>query len=206
MIEGLTPEGQLEQVGLQNDPRWQRLNGKEWICPSCCLSHRGLFDLVCGKPDCWPGPDDTADYVPNSFALTSGNFLSEDFCVLNDNCFVRCVLRLPIIGGEGISFGYGAWSTLSRKNFELYKSMFDVGEMTDLGAWFGWFSNRLEGYPDTLNLKCRLHPQNDRQRPLIELEPTDHPLAREQREGITFDRLLEIYALHGHDIRAALCD
>jgi hypothetical protein len=41
---------------------------------------------------------------------------------------------------------------------------------------------------------------------LIELEPTDHPLAVEQRDGITFDRVLEIYALHGHDLRTVLSD
>ncbi|WP_308294565.1 hypothetical protein [Streptomyces sp. RKAG290] len=29
-------------------------------------------------------------------------------------------------------------------------------------------------------------------RPLIELEPTDHPLAVEQRNGITLDRVREI--------------
>jgi len=48
--------------------------------------------------------------------------------------------------------------------------------------------------------------RDDRQRPRIELEPTDHPLAIEQRAGITFDRLLDIYALNGHDIARALVD
>jgi hypothetical protein len=75
-----------------------------------------------------------------------------------------------------------------------------------LGPWFGWFSNRLKGYDDTLNLKCQVHPRPGRQRPWIELEPTDHPLAVEQRRGMTLDRLLEIYALNGHDIRQTLLD
>jgi hypothetical protein len=35
-------------------------------------------------------------------------------------------------------------------------------------------------------------------------ESTQHPLAIEQRDGITFDRLLDIYAANGHDMRAAL--
>jgi Uncharacterized protein conserved in bacteria (DUF2199) len=72
--------------------------------------------------------------------------------------------------------------------------------------WFDWFSNRLKGYPDTLSLKCRAIPRDGRARPCIELEPTSHPLAFEQREGITFERLLEIYTLNGHDMRAALSD
>jgi hypothetical protein len=49
-------------------------------------------------------------------------------------------------------------------------------------------------------------PRKGRERPTIELEPTSHPLAVEQRQGITFDRLLEIYALNGHDLGAALSD
>jgi len=71
------------------------------------------------------------------------------------------------------------------------------------GTWFGRIANRLEGYADTLNLKCHVLPQDWRQRPLVRLEATDHPLAVEQQTGITFDRLLELYALNGHDLSAA---
>lgn len=80
------------------------------------------------------------------------------------------------------------------------------GQIADTDPWFGWFSNRLIDYPDTINLKCHVYLQQQQQRPFIELEPTDHPLAVEQRDGITFDRLLEIYAINGHDIRAALAE
>jgi hypothetical protein len=52
-----------------------------------------------------------------------------------------------------------------------------------------------------VNLKCHVRPRSGRQRPLIELEPTDHPLSVEQRDGISIDRLLEIYAINGHDLR-----
>ena len=96
--------------------------------------------------------------------------------------------------------------TLSRKNFEIYTETFDGGRQDGLGPWFGWFSNRLEGYPETLNLKAQVRPQGGHVRPLVELEPTDHPLAIEQRHGISFDRLLEIYALNGHDMRPSLTD
>jgi len=46
-----------------------------------------------------------------------------------------------------------------------------------------------------------VHPQERRQRPVIELEPTDHLLSVESREGITLDRLLEIYKLNGHELQ-----
>ena len=46
--------------------------------------------------------------------------------------------------------------------------------------------------PTTLDLKTNLHTQELGVRPLIELEPTDHPLAVEQREGITVARVQEL--------------
>jgi hypothetical protein len=100
----------------------------------------------------------------------------------------------------------GAWATLSRESFVRYIEAFDGGEQDELGPWFGWFSNRLEGYPDTLNLKCQVHPVSGRQRPLVLLEPTSHPLAVDQQTGVTFDRLLDIYAVCGHDMKASLSD
>lgn len=189
---------------LSSDPRWRRMWERPWRCVSCEGEHKGVFDLACAKPDLFPGSEEAA---PNSALDLDGNFLSEDFCVLDgQHFFVRAVLELPIIGVDGEQFGYGVWATLSRENFERYVETFDSGEQGGMGPWFGWFSNRLKGYPETLSLKCRVHPASGRQRPRIELEPTEHPLALEQRNGITFDRLLEIYATNGHDIRRSLTD
>ncbi len=167
---------------LDRDPRWLRLHDHEWTCPCCGLQHGGLFDLVYAMPDYWPGD---AAPMPNSEVLTSSNILTEDFCVIGgEHFFVRCRLCLPIVGKPDVSLGFGIWSTLSKANFDLYLDTFDSGDQGGLGPWFGWFSNRLHGYPDTLGLKCHVHPQADRQRPLIKLEPTDHPLAVEQRVGL----------------------
>jgi hypothetical protein len=194
----------MNDRSLDSDPRWRRLKDQTWICPRCGIAHGGLFDLVCGKPEPWTGSEEK---LPNSEALSSRHVLTEDFCILNgEHYFVRCVLNLPVIGSGGESFGFGVWSSLSEKNFRIYADTFDSGRQGRLGPWFGWFSNRLPGYPDTANLKCQVHPRSDRQRPWIELEPTDHPLAIEQRNGITLDRILEIYALSGHDLAHALTE
>lgn len=48
--------------------------------------------------------------------------------------------------------------------------------------YFGYLSNQIAAYPvSTLDLKCHVHTQ-----------PTDHPLAVEQRSGITLDRVRQI--------------
>ncbi len=179
------------------DLNWDRVIGKPWTCATCSEKHQGVFDLGCVKPDAWPGSE---EYLPNSFVEGGTDGLSEDFCVVEgQHYFVRCILPLPLIGAPSSQqFAFGVWSTLSKKNFAVYAETFDSGKQASLGPWFGWFSNRLKGYPDTLNLKCQVNPQSGRTRPWLELEATDHPLSLESREGISFSRLVEIYSLNGH--------
>ncbi len=56
--------------------------------------------------------------------------------------------------------------------------------------YFGWLVTELPVYPEsTLLLKTHVRTRAVGVRPLIELEPTDHPLAVEQREGITAERV-----------------
>jgi hypothetical protein len=191
--------------GPADDRRWKRLQNRSWTCGSCGQTHTGIFDIAFDKPTVWP---DAKERISNA-ALAPGltHFLSDDFCVLeNEHYFVRCVLELPILGANGGLFAFGVWSSLSKRNFVIYAENFNSDDRCTLGPWFGWFSNRLPGYPDTLNLKCQVHPRDDRRRPFIELEPTGHPLACDQRNGISIDRLIEIYAACGHDLRSALSD
>ena len=46
--------------------------------------------------------------------------------------------------------------------------------------------------PTTLSLETHVHTQPVGARPLVELEHTDHPLAVEQRTGITVARVQQI--------------
>ncbi len=189
-------------LDLNDDSRWRRLHDASWTCPCCGESHGGLFDIAMERPG---SCDADQPLQPNSALDGSDNILTGDFCVVDgEHYFARCVLQLPVVGAPETYFGWGAWSSLSKANFDIYVDTFDQGAQSDLGAWFGWFSNTLPGYPDTFSLKCQVYPQDNGQRPLIELEPTDHPLSQEQQHGITLDRILELYALTGHDMRDAL--
>lgn len=48
-------------------------------------------------------------------------------------------------------------------------------------------------YPaTTLYLKTHVHTRPPGRRPFVELEPTEHPLAVEQRTGISSERVREI--------------
>lgn len=188
-------------MNLADDLRWHRLNKRDWTCPTCGEQHRGLFDLAARHPVQWPHGE---DYEPNAALRLDGDFLSEDFCVLRgEHFFVRSLLFLPIIGSDE-SFAFGVWGSLAREKFRIYVDTFDSGVQGHLGPWFSWFSNELRSYGDTVNLKVQMRPRNGRQRPYLELMSDDHPLAQDQRNGITFDRVLDLYALYDHDIRGAL--
>jgi hypothetical protein len=71
---------------------------------------------------------------------------------------------------------------------------FDELQRGDVGE--PW--TELPCYPSTISLKTRVHLRNNGVRPFVELEPTDHPLAVEQRTGITAARVAEIYSRLEH--------
>lgn len=66
-------------------------------------------------------------------------------------------------------------------------------------AYFGWFSNRLPFYPDTINLKTRARPRRDGVRPALELEDIDHPLCIDWHKGIIIERAQQIAEVAVHD-------
>lgn len=171
------------------------LQSSAWRCGQCGNDHCGMFDIACHAPDYWDGEHDRESN--NAVRLTS-DFLSEDFCILGgEHFFVRCVFEIPV-NGMADKFAYGIWSTLSRANFERYIAGFDSGKPDDLGPWWGWFGNRLPGWPDTLNTGCWVHLHPGRQRPSVRLDDPEHELSIAQIQGISAERLLEIYAAAGH--------
>ena len=172
-----------------------RLRGGTWRCACCGVEHEGMFDLAAFAPEFWPGAETRE---PNSALRMDGDFLSEDFCAIGgEHFFVRCVIDIPV-HGLAEKFGFGIWSTLSRTNFDLYIERFDDGDYAGLGPWTGWFSSTLATFPETLKQPCWVHPQLDRQRPVVTLDDADHPLSIAQDQGISPERVLEIYAAYGH--------
>lgn len=124
--------------------------------------------------------------------------LTSDTCVVDDeHFFVRGCIEIPV-HGENEPFVWGVWVSLSENNFEEFTNLFGVPARDDHGPYFGWLSAYLKTYPDAENLKTHVHLRNDGVRPYIELEPTEHPLAVEQREGISVERVAEIYSAYMH--------
>ena len=129
-----------------------------------------------------------------------GSFCGTDTCVMRDGNgepvqFVRGVIEIPVpdaTTADESAFSIGVWVSLSEKNFTWLLENWSAEESEQRDPWFGWLSNRVPVYPDTLNLKTHVRLQGERRRPLIELEPTDHPLPVDQRRGVTLRRAHEL--------------
>lgn len=174
-----------------------RLKGHEWRCANCDDAHSGMFDLAAFAPDHWPHPN---QYEPNSALRLDGDFLSEDFCVVSaEHFFVRCVLEIPVHGLAN-KFAYGCWGSLKRENFELYIDHFDAGTLPGEAPFWSWLCNRAQPFDLNEPLGCWMHPQLDRQRPVLMVDEADHPLANAQNKGISPEALFEIYAANGHEL------
>ncbi len=124
--------------------------------------------------------------------------LGSDTCVIDRKQFyVLGCLEIPV-RGEAEPFSWGVWVSLSENSFDQFTACFDAPRRSQIGPFFGWLSAELPLYPSTENLKTRAHLRDHGVRPFIELEPTDHPLAVEQRTGISVERIAEIFAHYEH--------
>jgi hypothetical protein len=124
--------------------------------------------------------------------------LSEDQCVIDGkHYFIAGNVEIPIKGSNQ-TFTYTVWVSLSEKNFMRAAALWHKKGREKEPPYFGWLSTRLPGYPDTVNIKTMVHTQPVGIRPTIELEPTDHPLAVEQRDGISRERIETIAELVLH--------
>lgn len=122
--------------------------------------------------------------------------LTSDTCIVDEKSFfVRGCLELRVHGADE-PFAWGVWVSLSKASFDLFSACYDEPKRSHIGPFFGWLSAEIPLYPSTENLKTHVCLRDDGIRPYVELEPTDHPLAIEQRNGITVGRVAEIFGYY----------
>lgn len=143
-----------------------------------------------GAPDYWVA-------IPEA-ARAARATLDDERCTIDaQRFFVKGNIVIPLRDTAG-EFIYTVWVSLSEQNFRRMSVLRTVAGREREPACFGWLSNRLPGYPDTLRIKTMVHTRPVGERPTIELEPTDHPLAVEQQTGITMQRVPAIAAQMRH--------
>jgi hypothetical protein len=160
----------------------------KFTCRECGQEHEGLPDIGFKVP--W-----YYETLPDKHRVDL--YLDSDFCRIEDDFFIRGSLEIPITGMQR-NFSYGVWMSVSEKNYRLYQACFDSDAPTS-ERYVGYISNRIDGYPDTLKLIGAAHVRGNGLRPFIVLQSTDHPLSIEQRQGISFERAVEIAIPYMHE-------
>jgi hypothetical protein len=159
-----------------------------WTCRCCGKQFNTLqLDIAYYAPDHWVAIPETE---------RKGK-IDEDVCFLHHNdgmdIFLRGVIDIPIIGLNE-NFRWGAWVAVTEEGFRRALDLWTAEVIEDEPPLGGLIGNNISTYPDTINLQAYVHLRPGKLRPAIELLPTDHPLAIEQREGITLARVEEIVA------------
>lgn len=155
-----------------------------FLCSCCGQRHDGLpFSYGTAAPAYWR----------ESLESSPDSVLGGEQCVIGgEYFFIRARLVLPVLDAEQ-EFDWGVWVSLSESNFARAQELWTNAERVNEPPYFGWLATELPVYESTtLNLKTNVHSQPVSIRPTVELEPTDHPLAIEQRSGITLARVQAI--------------
>jgi hypothetical protein len=149
-------------------------------CSICGVEHTDLPHVGSAAPFQWA---DALDKDPNSLLTT-------DLCIIEGrDFFVHGVIEIPVHDYKHV-FGWGVWVSHKKENFEAYRAHFNTA---DIGPFFGWLCTAIDYYPDsTLSLKTMAHYQGGGIRPRIVLEEAEHPLYRQQRDGISLSEAWKI--------------
>ena len=151
-----------------------------WTCPVC----HGKHDEI---PTCFGIEAPWQALVPEP-EFTKRVELTADLCVVDETVFfVRGHIEIPI-HGHNEPLAFSVWSSLSQASFNEMMERWNAPDRVNDGPYFGWLSSPIHVYPSTINLKLSVHMRVPGLTPLFEVEPTDHPLALDQRNSISIER------------------
>ena len=158
--------------------------GFKWKCRICGKKHDSV-------PNCFGIENPWRAFVPDH-EFDRRVKLSKDQCVIDEAYFfIRGHIELPIKGTPN-SLAFSVWSSLSEKSFYQMSERWDEADRHEDAAYFGWLSSPISPYPDVLNLPLSVQTREPGLVPLFTVTQSDHPLAIDQRNGITVRRWHEM--------------
>jgi len=161
-----------------------------WRCETCGTEHQGLATVF--------GPQAPEPWLVASEEIRSQGELNADMCVMRldgaTHYFLRGQLELPVRDAEIGPFVWSVWVSLSPESMQTTIDHWTDPDRASLDPMFGWVCNELGVYDaPTMPMATHVHTRPPGVAPFIEVDPTiDHPLAREQSEGITLHRVAEL--------------
>jgi hypothetical protein len=167
-------------------------------CATCGEEH-DLLDLEpsYSRPDAYfEVPKDQREYLTN-FSKDDGRIRNADDTERRH--FLRVLLSVPI-RGEQQDVAWGVWVEVSAADWERAYDLWDDPKQAAEPPFAATLANALKGYEGTLGLPGRVRLTSPTTAPLFELDASvDHPLAREQRQGVFPERVIEWVSMHHHD-------
>jgi len=152
-----------------------------------------------GRPLCFGADAPWRELVDSENEFESRVSLEKSLCVVDDKYFfIRGQICLPILGTAD-EFVWSVWCSLSQDSFRHVLEHWDCPNRVDDG-YFGWLCSALPCYPTTTrHLKTNVRSRGPGVVPLVEIQEVDHPIYREQQEGISVGRWHQIVheLLHG---------
>ena len=148
---------------------------------------------ICGQYHGEPLRDIAYKYPAEYFTVPADErekrvFVSDDFCVIDDKVFViRGLLCLPIDGTDE-EFRWGVWAVISQDDFKRYLELWDSPAAEAEPPFMGRLSGGIHAYQDSDLLPVSVHLQSGNKRPVFKVISEEHPLGRDQRQGISQEK------------------
>jgi hypothetical protein len=118
--------------------------------------------------------------------------ITPDQCIIDGKEFyLRGRILVPIIGVTE-PFVWGVWAEISPKTFLRANDLWKVPGREAEPPFQGWLNTELTLFGNTINLEVSIQTQVVGKRPHFTVVDPEHPLAIEQRNGITLQRVEEI--------------
>ncbi|MBD1865643.1 DUF2199 domain-containing protein [Trichocoleus desertorum] len=159
---------------------------KHYRCTICEQDHSDVpMDIAQPRPiDYYAIPPEARD---ERITITA------DLCCIDDKrYFLRGYMPIPVQDSPEV-FGWGVWTEVEENSFYRYIELYEV-DGTKEPPFPGLLSAALNCYqPSTYQLPLYVQLRGAQDRPLLSFpEQVQHPLAQEQRDGITMARVYEI--------------
>lgn len=124
--------------------------------------------------------------------------MTKDQCVIDGTAFyLRGRFAVPVHGVDE-PFIWGVWAEVSPKNFLRQQEIWNTEGRETEPLFPGYLNNEIPVYGETLNMKVHVQTRPVGWRPHFFPKDAGHALAREQREGISLERVQEIAVLVHH--------
>ena len=118
--------------------------------------------------------------------------ITADQCVIDGQDFyLRGRIVIPVRELDA-PFVWGVWAEISPKSFLRANELWHTPGREQEPPFSGWLNNDLFLFGNTINLELDVHTQVVGERPRFTVHDPNHPLAVQQREGITIERVQDI--------------